>query len=154
MKNWPITDNDWGSHQPLLFKVLEKYGKSPMLELGCGDFSTPYMSQMGDLDIYSTDPIWGAKYEHIANIKYIQDWKKFTISKEYSVILLDSEELVVDRIKQIPQLLAVADIVVMHDWRNGLRKQNCKYQGIYKGKVPWTWWGSNTIDTTTEEILK
>lgn len=150
---WNITADPWGSHQPLLFKILEKYGEGELLELGCGNFSTPYMSKCGNLDVYSTDPEWGSKFEDIANITYLNSWDNFKVEKHYRIALQDSEQYVVDRIKKLPYLLTVADIVIMHDWRAGLKPPRCKYQGIYKGRTPWTWWGSNTINTTTEEIL-
>lgn len=148
-----ITTDPYGSHQPLLFKVLEKYGKDNLLELGCGNFSTPYMVKWGNLDVYSTDPVWGSKFENIANITYLESWNTFTVNKYYSVAFQDSEELVVERIKKLPYLLNVANIVVMHDWRSNLSMPKCKYQGIYKELTPWTWWGSNIVNTTTKEIL-
>jgi hypothetical protein len=151
-----ITDNPWGSHQPLLFKVLEKYGSTPLLELGCGDFSTPYMAKAGLLDIYSTDPIWASKYEKIATVNHLTTWDGFRVKEDklYTVTLLDSEELVVNRLKQIPYLLTISKIVIMHDWRASLPVQECKYQGIYTERVPWTWWGSNVYEVARNTCLE
>lgn len=86
------TDN-WGSHRPLLWHALEevKHLGLPVLELGCGDNSTPFLRQYckdNKLILYSYDSKlpWAEKFGAI----YVDDWdSKGLWHMDYGVVLLD-----------------------------------------------------------------
>lgn len=80
------------NHRLLLWPALEatKHLNLPILELGCGDGSTPYIRQYckdNGFQFYSYDSSeqWAYKFDSI----YIMDWDMFPWSKEFSVALVD-----------------------------------------------------------------
>ena len=62
----------WNNHRPLLYLALQLSEKGSILELGCGDGSTPYLHCIGEADerrvfSYDYDEDWLAKYEPMEN---------------------------------------------------------------------------------------
>lgn len=86
------TDN-WGSHQPLLWEALEttKHLGLPVLELGCGDNSTPMLKQYckdNKLKLFSYDSKkdWADKFGAI----YVDDWdSKAFWHQDFGIALVD-----------------------------------------------------------------
>lgn len=123
----------------------------PILELGCGDYSTPLlraMAQGRELHVASSDPEWNSKYkdivDHLEQVPSRDSWQQWRSKTGiYGMCLLDNEELVLNRIKHIPRLLENCAIIVMHDWRDNLPFRLEDYSseyGIYKRWEPWTMW--------------
>lgn len=86
--------SNWDNHRNLLWLALEatKYTKLPVLELGCGDGSTPYLTRYcedNDLDLFSYDysKEWADKFGAIHISVWNKDLELF--NKQYSVVLVD-----------------------------------------------------------------
>ena len=136
-----------------LQRTGELFPKMPIMECGCGDYSTPVCWMMAKgrrLDVYSADPSWSDRYRGIANVipvpmRGAKEWGKYDIHREYGLCLLDSEESVVNRAKQVPRLLKAAKVVVMHDSREDVIP-DARFCAVFTVYRPWTWIGSNTVD--------
>ena len=108
----------YATHQSALIKtVLETDGD--ILELGCGDYSTPILSliakhQNKKFFIKSSDTEWSKKFIDIADIEIV-DWSTWEPQGSYGVIFLDNEQLTSERIKWLPTLSKIAKVIVMHD---------------------------------------
>lgn len=108
-----ITSN-WDSHRPLLWAALEatKHLKLPVLELGCGEGSTPllkwYCADEG-LELFSYDykKEWADKYGAIYT-----NWNGFDWSKKYSVVLIDESP---GHHRKISLQNVKAEVIVIHD---------------------------------------
>lgn len=110
---------NWSNHRYFLWEALEatKHLKLPVLELGCGDGSTPYLQQYckeNDLYLVSCDfnKNWAAKFE-AAHIERWEDLPDTFWSREYSVALVD--ESPGEHRKESIQLLTNTKIMVVHD---------------------------------------
>lgn len=86
-----ITSN-WDSHRPLLWEALEatKHLQLPVLELGCGDGSTPFLREYcndNNLELFSYDynKEWAAKF----GVPHVSNWDNIPWRKEYGVVLVD-----------------------------------------------------------------
>lgn len=105
--------------------------KGPILELGCGDYSTPLLvafaeEQGRELLVQASDELWldrFTSYEGPPSIRMeLVTWSRWAPptpqcsgESKWGFVFLDSEESTADRIRRLPALLAVTDIVVMHD---------------------------------------
>lgn len=110
-----ITSN-WDSHRPLLWAALEatKHLKLPVLELGCGNGSTPFLKEYcleNGLQLFSYDfnIEWAAKFDAI----HVTDWNNVPWRKEWSVVLVD--ESPGEHRKVSIGKLHHAKVVVAHD---------------------------------------
>lgn len=147
----------YSTHTPVtalaLMKTAELFPDLPILELGCGDYSSPMcnlMAQGRGYVIYSADPVWSDRYKDIAQVRHVElsgpkQWAEVRYPGGWGVALLDSEESVVNRMKQVPALLEAAVVVVMHDARED-QIPEAKYSGLFTRFRPWTWIGSNYVD--------
>jgi hypothetical protein len=107
---------NWDNHRPLLWWALENTIDSvyPVLEMGCGEGSTPYLidyckKNNRQLISYDYDKDWASKYNAI----HITDWDSIT-HDYYSVILIDhspGERRHIDIIK----LADKCDFMIIHD---------------------------------------
>lgn len=89
--------------------------RGPILELGCGDYSTPVLAAIAahlgvPFSFMSSAPEWAAKYAGGT----IVDWATVAFPPA-DVVFLDNEELTRDRIKHLPALAKTSRVVVMHD---------------------------------------
>lgn len=82
---------NWDNHRPLLWWALkETKGQiEPVLEMGCGEGSTPYLKQYLKTDkrkliSYDYSKEWADKY----NANHVTDWDAIE-HENYSVILID-----------------------------------------------------------------
>lgn len=107
----------WCNHRELLWPALEatKHLKLPVLELGCGHGSTPFLQtycQANGLELFSYDfnSEWAAKFNaiHVTNWETQVAWRK-----EYSVVLID--ESPGEHRKVSLSKLFHAKIIVIHD---------------------------------------
>ena len=144
----------YATHLPVLVTALMNtrriYPLLPILECGCGDYSTLIISQLRGMRrhiIMSSDPNWYQWYNgEVSKIIPVEtvaehQWKdvKFDDDPEYGLCLMDSEELVEHRVKRIPDLLRCCRVVVMHDAH---RVPEAKFSYVYSRLYPPTWIGS------------
>lgn len=107
---------NWSNHRHLLFPALEatKSTKLPVLELGCGQGSTPYLREYCkdeglELFSYDYDKEWAEKFGAI----HVDNWDTQGLwSKEYSVCLID---LSPGEYRRIALMKIKARIIVLHD---------------------------------------
>jgi hypothetical protein len=158
--------NPWGSHRALLWEALEatKDSPFPVIELGCGDNSTPFLMKYCEDNqrvffSYDSDKAWADKYDS----DYVKDWEKHPLwLGRYSVCLLD---LAPGDYRRVALMKIDADIIVVHDseppgWNASDYKvrplfKNFKYvkDDVPKEKgQPWTTALSNTIDVTKWDV--
>ena len=107
---------NWDNHRPLLWWALKQTkGKiEPVLEMGCGEGSTPYLKQYLKTDkrkliSYDYSLEWATKYDAI----HVTDWDAIE-HENYSVILIDhspGERRHLDVIK----LANKCDYMIIHD---------------------------------------
>lgn len=89
--------------------------RGPILELGCGDYSTPVLAAIAahlgvPFSFMSSAPEWAAKFQGGT----IVDWE--TVEFPHAdIVFLDNEQLTRDRIKHLPTLAKTSRVVVMHD---------------------------------------
>lgn len=152
----------WGNHRTLLWHALEATKKSslPILELGSGPSSTPYLRQYcrdeGILfQTYETDKNWATTM----NSRWVANWDKEKFwDEKFSTVLLDCAP---GEYRKIALMKLNAEIIVLHDsepvgWNASDYQvrplfKNFKYYKdhipIEKGS-PWTTALSNIIDVT------
>lgn len=164
--------NPWGSHRALLWTALESTKDSPfpVVELGCGDNSTPFLRQYcsdakRNFVSYESNHEWAQKM----GSTWLTDWHPFLwfYKKQYSVVLID--EAPGEHRKEAIQLFASYrvhfavhfEILIVHDseppgWNASdyqVRPLFSKFKYVKddvpkeKGS-PWTSALSNTIDVT------
>jgi hypothetical protein len=107
---------NWSNHRHLLWPALEatKHLKLPVLELGCGDGSTPFLRkycEANGLELFSYDynKDWSGKY----NVPHVTNWDNIPWRKEYSVALID--ESPGEHRKESIRLLMHVKVLVVHD---------------------------------------
>lgn len=99
---------------------------SKILELGCGDYSTPVLASIAHaqdrpLTIVSSDPIWAARFEYLESslieLKIIDssNWPRFSFEETYGMVLVDNEQTVQQRMGLVRRLASRAKVVVLHD---------------------------------------
>lgn len=146
---------NWNNHLYLLWEALEasKYLKLPVLELGCGDGSTPYLLEYCkanklELISYDYNKEWADKYNAI----HIEDWDTLDWAKEYGCVLVD--ESPGEQRKFSLQRLHHAKIIVAHDTEppadHGyqMREELAKYKYMvdFGNDGAWATCASNFID--------
>lgn len=107
---------NWDNHRPLLWWALKqtKGQTEPVLEMGCGEGSTPYLKSYLKTDkrkliSYDYSQEWADKYNAI----HVTDWDAIE-HENYSVILIDhspGERRYLDVIK----LADKCDYMIIHD---------------------------------------
>ena len=147
----------YSTHTPFtalaLMKTKELFPNLPILELGCGDYSSPmcyFLAQGRRYEIYSADPEWSSRFSDMARVNKVElagpkQWAEVDYPRGWGLALLDSEESVVNRMKQIPALLKAAKVVVMHDARED-QIPDARFGAGFTRYRPWTWIGSDVVD--------
>ena len=116
---------DWSNHRPLLWLALEATKTGDVVEMGCGDGSTPFLHEYCQakkrvLYSFETDLKYMNQFTHLQSVNHkfthiVNDWHKAKdICPSPSVILIDhapGERRIVD-VKRFAQS---ADILVLHD---------------------------------------
>jgi hypothetical protein len=149
----------YATHIPLIALALHKtqalYPDLPIMECGCGDYSSPMfslLSQGRKYVIYSADPKWSSQFTDLAEVRDVElraenHWRDVEFEAGWGLCFMDSEEFVVHRINHIPDLLDKCKVVVMHDARHGCIPE-AKYSKLFTRYKPWTWMGSNVEDVS------
>jgi hypothetical protein len=148
----------YATHIPVTALAIAKTGllfpNLPILECGCGDYSSPMIELLkGERKhhILSSDPEWAMRYKNVADLITMVEaiephrWGEYAIECEYGLCLLDSEELVMYRMMQIPRLLKACRVIVMHDARSVMASL-AKFTHLYTRYMPNTWIGSDSVD--------
>jgi hypothetical protein len=133
---------------PLVEVALDTEG--PILELGCGHYSTPVLSaiarhQQRRFHIQASDVSWLYQFSEFGDIEHVLDWDTWQPPEgDWGMVFLDSEQSTRGRIERIPQLREHTRVVVLHDAQGAvLRKRwsSC-VEGwdvdIRKRYNPWT----------------
>ena len=97
--------------------------KSSILELGCGHYSTPLLSsiaraQKRNFQLVTSDPLWAKQFQkdpHQLQLIDFAAWPKVRFQEEYGLVLIDHEELVIDRYSQLFKFNETAKVIVFHD---------------------------------------
>jgi hypothetical protein len=107
---------NWNNHRPLIYWALQetKGLTEPILEMGCGEGSTPYLIEFckknkRQLISYDYDKEWADKYNAI----HVTDWDSIN-HEYYSVILIDhspGERRYID----IEKLKDKCEYMIIHD---------------------------------------
>jgi len=114
--------DEWSNHRLLLYPALEatKHLKLPVLEMGCGNGSTPYLKQYCkdeglQLCSFDNNKEWAKKF----GANYCPDWDfmAWFYKMQYSVVLVDEapgehRKVALELFKQFP---IHAQIIVVHD---------------------------------------
>lgn len=116
---WEST-SDWDSHRPALYLAL-KNAKGTVVELGCGDGSTPLLEKYCNennipFKSFDTDRDWASKYE---STELIDDVLNVPV-EEVGLLFVDSKPA--ETRKDILEKWAwKAKIIVAHDSEEGSR---------------------------------
>ena len=111
---------NWSNHRHLLWPALEatKGDTNPVLEMGCGDGSTPYLQQYckgRTLRSIDSNKEWADKFG--AEYTKAWDFHEWFYKQKYSVVLVDQAPG--EHRKQALELFAQfpihAQIIVVHD---------------------------------------
>ena len=122
--------------------------KGDILELGCGDYSTPVLSAIarrrGDrLVVLSSNEEWANKFHDYADVQIV-DWATWVPSGNWGLVMLDNEQFTCERIRLIPRLAKICKTIVMHDADAAMMSP--EYSDLTKGlesmidkkHIPWT----------------
>lgn len=154
-------ESNWHSHRPLLWAALEatKHLRLPVLELGCGEGSTPRLQSYckdNALQLLSYD--YNADYARQYGGIHITNWDNLPWRREYGVVLVD--ESPGEHRKISIENLHHAKILVVHDtepaadhgYRMRVELTKFKYMIDFQTDGAWASAVSNSIDVTKWEI--
>lgn len=116
-KEFFLKDIDgWCNHRYLLWAALEKtkHLDLPVLELGCGNGSTPYLQKYcaaNELELWSYDYNleWAVKFR----AQHVSDWNDIVWDYDFGVVLVDHSPG--EHRKEAIKKLVNARIVIVHD---------------------------------------
>ena len=136
--------------------------KSSILELGCGHYSTPILSSIAktqgrNFQLITSDPVWAQQFQNDSDHLKLIDfsiWPKVFFEGDWGFVLVDHEELVIDRYLQLLKLHEKAKVVVFHDANRiddqeiswGLIQAHYRYVYFYDRYSPKTAILSNYVD--------
>jgi hypothetical protein len=132
----------WGTHVPLLASVVAIARRGPVLEFGCGNYSTPVLAEMchamgRPFYSYEEKPEWAAHFADIASIAPVSTWpawRERDWPKDWrpSVIFVDNEP----GYERVPQIewaeQAAAEFIVVHDTLQPKVADDAHYKGMSK----------------------
>lgn len=156
-----IIPSGYGSHLPVLIKLVT-LTEGPILELGTGLFSTPYLHwacflPKRKLISYDNDSNYFAQAkEYVCDyheVHFVEDWDKIDISGHWTIALIDHTPRG-RRIEEIKRLANSCDYIVVHDtngrwdpkYRYSLIYPLFKYRYDFRGSKPFTTVLSNSKD--------
>lgn len=134
---------------PLVGALCRLPERESVLELGCGDYSTPLLAEFceatnREFRVWASDEKWIAKYRDIADIEIV-DWATVEFEGPYGLVLLDNEQMAAERNGHMPALAKAARVVVLHDANIAVRQKNWPeierlFGGVkmHKRYKPWT----------------
>ena len=102
---------------PLIKTALETTG--PILELGCGDYSTPILREISRIQgrtfkCQTADRKWA---DHVGgDIEIVENWDTWVPpSGPWGMVFIDHDEGTWKRIRRVPLLSGFTNTVVLHD---------------------------------------
>lgn len=119
-----VTIDGYASHQQYLVQYAMQAPKgSRIVEMGCGYYSTPLLSEICrsrglEFDIYYSDEPWKLQVESTigyGNWHRVTNWGEWRLDGECFMVMLDNEELCVNRHKHIARLRDLCKFIVVHD---------------------------------------
>lgn len=127
-----------GTHLPALIKAVSRT-EGPILELGTGMFSTPYLhyacyEDKRKLVSYESDPEyyeWAKLFENeYHQVIFVEDWNALDLSGHWSVALID--QLPRERRRfDIVKLKDNVDYIIAHDAKARIEDSYYKYSRVY-----------------------
>lgn len=138
----------YATHLEALVSVAMQSAPQPMLEMGCGDYSTPVLAAIARaqgrrLLVNAADESWANRYRDIAEVEIVR-WEAWQPPAGFwGLVLLDSEESTAERIRHLPKLHG-AGAVVVHDADSAMTRAHWKacVKGFdiewYRRQTPWT----------------
>ncbi len=111
-----VKPDPYSTHQKLLVRGLLKTS-GDVLELGCGNYSTPVTSEIcehqgRELVLFDHHPAWVKQFPGAESVR----WNSFTPSRKFGLTLIDhADPPHHQRWKQILKLLPWCDTFVVHD---------------------------------------
>lgn len=152
---------NWSNHRFLLWPALEatKHLKLPILELGCGQGSSPYLTQYcKDEGLERMAYDFNREWADLCGGVYVENWDIIPWRRDYAVALVD--ESPGEQRKFSLQRLHHVQIVVAHDtepaadygylMRDQLKK--FRYMLDYESEGAWATIVSNFIDVREFKI--
>jgi len=154
-----------GSHLPVLMKLVGMT-EGPILELGSGTYSTPYLHwacapTKRPLSTYETNPEWWWEFTQnfragFHRVALVADWSTVPLNLPWSIAFVDHDGVRSETVKRLRH----AQYVVCHDTNNkgarrwGLTRVNQWFQSRwdYSAFNPRTTVFSNTHDLTELSI--
>ena len=134
----------WSTHLPVLSKIMSM-SKGPVLELGSGIFSTPFLYWMSkhqnrEFHSYDNDPKYAERLVGFG-VKIVDKWNEIDIDNiHWGVVFIDHHPAQRRRIDAY-RLRNKADFIIIHD-SNGTEYEweklypHFKYQYNYKKARP------------------
>jgi len=130
----------------------------PVLEMGCGNYSTPVLSQMcrgRKMLSVESDAAWMAKFTDLAGPDHqfiaVKDWSEFVLPDFPWDVVFINHEPAARRIVDIGLLMDKAKMLVVHDTESadyyGYESilPKFRYRFDYKRWTPWTTVVSQTM---------
>lgn len=149
--------NGWTNHMYFLWQALEatKDLKLPVMELGCGHGSTPYIREYckdEELEFlsYDLDQTWADKLGSIG----INDWENIAWRKDYSVVLVDESpgehrKISLSRLHHVKIVVAHdTEPAADHGYQMRAELAKYKYQKDWESIGAWASVVSNYIDVS------
>ncbi len=143
----------------------ELWPSSSVMELGCGEFSTPALSavcrfQQRRLAVVSSDTTWQARYGALVRHKFDlmaitnDQWESFQLPDQLGFALVDNEQRVRERIQTVTRLAKPCKVVLLHDANVIIRTRQLwqpvldqfDYCFVYRERHPYTAVLSNYVD--------
>ena len=140
--------NRYSTHLPMLAACVA-HTSGPVLELGCGEFSTPVLSALclaRHLLSVESDPAWLAQFDYLRRaghrIELVESWDDAPIDVQWDVVLIDHAPAA-RRVVDIMRLKDLARLIVLHDTEHRLYEYDLiwpafKYRAEWKRRAPWT----------------
>ena len=126
----------YGSHLPVLMRAFDR-STGPVLELGMGVFSTPYLHYAcmlagRQLVSYDDNTRWIGLFEPyqslLHDIRLVDDWDTIDLAVHWALALVDHTDTW--RAHDIERLAWYAQYVIVHD-TNGRYESSYHYSTIY-----------------------
>lgn len=129
-----------------------------IVEMGCGHYSTPVIHEIAKVrglrfKVFYSDAVWQQQMaKHLPDVEFVRvsDWPSWRLTERAFLVMLDNEELCVNRHKHLDHLVGVANFVLVHD-ADTYEKRGLPLRPMFSGEyydmhAPHTM----VIDCTTE----
>jgi lipopolysaccharide biosynthesis glycosyltransferase len=157
-----VTMTGYSTHQTALVKTALRAVKGDtIVELGCGYYSTPILAEIAKANglnfiVYYSDKPWQENIEKIVEgvtFVFVPNWNNWVMEHEAFMVMLDNEELCVNRYKQINRsLYEHSQYIVVHDAdiypKRGINIRDEFEHEYYDDHIP------HTMVITTSKTLK